>query len=91
MRSRRADGFTDRHGSTQSPVCDLRWRLWARSITGLHPMSIPVALTSAARAEPLLAKEVDAPAGPAATQARSAAAWSVNDRESPWVTLLTGM
>jgi hypothetical protein len=40
--------------------------------------------------DPLLAKEVAVPAGPAAAQARSAAGCSVTDRESPWVTLLTG-
>ena len=40
--------------------------------------------------DPLLAKEVTAPARPAAAQVRSAAGCSVNDRESPWVTLLTG-
>jgi hypothetical protein len=38
----------------------------------------------------LLAKEVTAPAQPAAAQVRSAASCSVNDRESPWVTLFTG-
>jgi hypothetical protein len=38
----------------------------------------------------LLAKEVDAPGGPAAAQVESAAGCSVSDRESPWVTLLTG-
>src|SRR6476661_1356654 len=40
--------------------------------------------------EPLPAKEVAAACGPAVAQARSAAGCSVNDRESPWVTLLTG-
>jgi hypothetical protein len=40
--------------------------------------------------EPLLAKEVTATAGPAATQVKGAAGCSVNDRESPWVTLFTG-
>src|SRR5262249_6543495 len=39
----------------------------------------------------LLAKEVAAACGPAVAQARSAAGCSVNDRDSPWVTLLTGM
>src|SRR5215471_21369314 len=39
---------------------------------------------------PLLAKEVAAPAGPAAAQVKGTAVCSVNDRESPWVTLLTG-
>jgi len=38
----------------------------------------------------LLAKEVAAPAGPAVAQVKSTATCSVNDRESPWVTLLTG-
>jgi hypothetical protein len=40
--------------------------------------------------DPLLAKEVTAPAGPAGAQVTSNAGCSVNDRESPWVTLLTG-
>ena len=40
--------------------------------------------------EPLLAKEVATPAGPAAAQLKGSAGCSVNDRESPWVTLLTG-
>jgi hypothetical protein len=40
--------------------------------------------------EPSLAKVVAAAAGPAAAQVRCAAGCPVNDRESPWVTLLTG-
>ena len=40
--------------------------------------------------EPLLAKAVAAPGGPAAAQVKSTAGCSVNDRQSPWVTLLTG-
>ena len=41
-------------------------------------------------ADPLLAKEVAAPAEPAAVQVTSNIGCSVNNRESPWVTLLTG-
>ena len=40
--------------------------------------------------DPLLAKEVAAPGGPAAAQVRHTADCPVNDRESPCVTLLTG-
>jgi hypothetical protein len=40
--------------------------------------------------DPLLAKVVAAPGGPAAAQVKSTAGCSVSDRESPWVTLLTG-
>ena len=40
--------------------------------------------------EPLLAKEVAATGGPAAARVKSTAGCSVNDRQSPWVTLLTG-
>jgi hypothetical protein len=40
--------------------------------------------------DPLLAKEVDAPAGPAAAQFKCAAGCAVNNRESPCVTPLTG-
>ena len=40
--------------------------------------------------DPLLAKEVAATAGPAAAQVKSTAGCAVTDRESPWVTLLTG-
>ena len=40
--------------------------------------------------DPLLAKEVTATAGPAAAQVKGTAGCSVSDRESPWVTLLTG-
>jgi hypothetical protein len=43
-----------------------------------------------AEVDHLLAKEVAAPAGPAAVQVKASAGFSVNDRESPWVTLLTG-
>ncbi len=39
---------------------------------------------------PLLAKEVAATGRPAAAQVKHSAGCSVNDRESPWVTLLTG-
>src|SRR5216683_2726130 len=46
--------------------------------------------TVLAAVEHLLAKEVAAPAGPAAAQVNSIVSCSVNDRESPWVTLLTG-
>jgi hypothetical protein len=42
-----------------------------------------VELTVELRGDPLLAKEVDAHAGPAATQAKSAPGCTVNDRESP--------
>jgi len=38
----------------------------------------------------LLAKEVDALAGPAAAQLTSSARCFVNDRESPWMTLIMG-
>jgi hypothetical protein len=38
----------------------------------------------------LLAKEVAAPTGPAAAQVTSISGCSVTDRESPWVTALTG-
>jgi hypothetical protein len=38
----------------------------------------------------LLAKEVAAPAGPAAAQVKNKAGCPVNDRESSYVTLLTG-
>jgi hypothetical protein len=41
-------------------------------------------------ADPQLAKEVDATGGPAAALVKRAAGWPVNDRESPWVTALTG-
>ena len=40
--------------------------------------------------DPLLAKEVAATGGPAAARVKSTAGCSVNDRQSPWVTLLTG-
>jgi hypothetical protein len=43
-----------------------------------------------AAVEHLRAKEVDATGGPAAAQVKSTAGCSVSDRESPWVTLLTG-
>ena len=43
-----------------------------------------------AEVDHLLAKEVAVPAGPAAAQVKSSAGCSVTDRESPWVTLLTG-
>ena len=46
-------------------------------------------LAVSCRHDPQLAKEVTAP-GPAAVQASSCAGCPVNDRESPWVTLLTG-
>jgi hypothetical protein len=40
--------------------------------------------------EHLLAEEVATPGGPAAAQVKSTAGCSVNDRESPWATFLTG-
>ena len=42
------------------------------------------------RASTLLVKVVAATGGPAAAQVKGAAGCSVNDRESPWVTLLAG-
>ena len=39
--------------------------------------------------DPLLAKEVGAPEGPASTQVKRVAGCSVTDRESPWATLLS--
>jgi len=40
--------------------------------------------------EPVLAKVVAAPAGPADAQVKGSDGWTVNDRESPSVTALTG-
>src|SRR5262245_1148671 len=40
--------------------------------------------------DPLLAKEVAAAGRPAAAQAKNSTAYSVIDRESPWMTALTG-
>jgi hypothetical protein len=40
--------------------------------------------------DPLLAKEMAAITGPAAAQVKRSAGCSVNDRESPWLTALTG-
>ena len=42
------------------------------------------------RCDSLLAKVVATTAGPAVAQVKSSAGCSVNGRESPWVTLLTG-
>jgi hypothetical protein len=42
------------------------------------------------RRDPCLQREVAAANGPAATQVKSGAVCSVTDRESPWLTLLTG-
>jgi hypothetical protein len=47
-------------------------------------------LAVSGRRDSLLAKEVTATSGPAAAQVKRAAGCSVNDRESPWVTALTG-
>ena len=43
-----------------------------------------------AEVDHLLSKEVTAPAGPAAAQVKGTAVCSANDRESPWVTVVTG-
>jgi hypothetical protein len=43
------------------------------------------------RCDPLLAKGVAARGGPVAAQVKASGGCSVSDRESPWVTLLTGM
>jgi hypothetical protein len=60
-------------------------------LMGFDPAICVHLLAVSRRCDPLLAKEAAARGGPAAARVKGSGGCSVSDRESPWVTLLTGM